>query len=365
MIFGLKSKEQYTALENENLQLKQQIEALQQDVDSSNAQYQQLSNDTSSGAQKHQQLEDLTKLLLNSTTLVGTVREALADSSSHLLENREEFNSSSHLFDQILEMVTATVGSSSSISDESSQVAEAIDSLSNVTSGINTFVSMINGISEQTNLLALNAAIEAARAGEQGRGFAVVADEVRTLAQRSAEATSEISTLIDQVNQEMTDVVKGIERVRGQSSEINSNSTSIESTANLIVDLSRKMYNVINNTTVDSFIQTVKMDHIVWKYDMYQVIQGLSNKTAADFPDHTMCRLGKWYYQGEGAEKYSSNSAFRAIENPHSEVHMHGIAALNANSQGDNAKALNEIEQMESASVNLIGALSNFAAENG
>ena len=72
MIFGLKSKEEYAALEKENLNLKMQIEALQQDVESSNSQYQQLSNDISNSTQKQQHQENLTKLLLNSVSLVGT-----------------------------------------------------------------------------------------------------------------------------------------------------------------------------------------------------------------------------------------------------------------------------------------------------
>ncbi|MCG5499199.1 methyl-accepting chemotaxis protein, partial [Ectothiorhodospira lacustris] len=108
-------------------------------------------------------------------------------------------------------VMQTTIERITTMSGEIGNTAEVIRRLQEDSARIGKVLEVIRGIAEQTNLLALNAAIEAARAGEQGRGFAVVADEVRTLARRTAESTAEIHQIIDTVQNGALDAVSAIE----------------------------------------------------------------------------------------------------------------------------------------------------------
>ncbi|WP_158890980.1 MULTISPECIES: methyl-accepting chemotaxis protein [unclassified Pseudomonas] len=112
--------------------------------------------------------------------------------------------------------VTETVNAIQSLTGTVSHTSEQIVALAGQAQGIATVVDVIRGIAEQTNLLALNAAIEAARAGEQGRGFAVVADEVRALAHRTQESTREIEQMIGGIQSGSEGAVQAMQRSRDE-----------------------------------------------------------------------------------------------------------------------------------------------------
>ena len=122
-----------------------------------------------------------------------------------------------------------------------SEASESIQLLESNAANIGSVVDVIQGISEQTNLLALNAAIEAARAGEQGRGFAVVADEVRTLAQRTQESTHEIQVIIEKLQTDTQSSVSKISHGQKMSEETN---VGVQKAGNMLQDILRSVADI-------------------------------------------------------------------------------------------------------------------------
>ncbi|TMX32612.1 methyl-accepting chemotaxis protein [Vibrio sp. Hep-1b-8] len=157
----------------------------------------------------HHQSEVLgqTQLLASATEEVSVTTQEVSNSLEFVADISR---SSTDAAEEGAKVISAAIGSIEEVGAIMTAAAGHIQQLEEASAKVDSVMDIINGIAEQTNLLALNAAIEAARAGEQGRGFAVVADEVRSLAVRTVDAVSEISGTIDTMKKESAEVIQYI-----------------------------------------------------------------------------------------------------------------------------------------------------------
>ncbi len=190
------------------------------------------------------QVQEGTFAITDNTALVATAIEELSQTSHNISKNITETASAASEINTLasvsLEASAESIQEINSLLSALLETAETVNNLKTETSNIETILNVIRSISEQTNLLALNAAIEAARAGEQGRGFAVVADEVRALAQRSQSSVNEIESML-------ASLISAGEQAQNQMN----NSSDVAKSLNVRVEHSNQLFEEIRNKVMN------------------------------------------------------------------------------------------------------------------
>jgi len=300
-----------------------------------------------------------------------------------------------------------------SISRSVAQAAEKVGTLADTSQQIGDILEVIQAIAKQTNLLALNATIEAARAGQAGKGFAIVAGEVKNLAQQTAQATEDIRdqiaairTVMESVTESMMESGATVEKgqtaiadvgakmdavaraIAAVSARINDTASAATEQTAAMEEISRTIHEiaamsergrehaeraldavaasekVVGDQFADldrlnlrhAILYRAQSDHFLWKKALAEILVGRSQKKADSLSSHHECRLGKWYDNVRDSA-YTEHPAFARLEDPHRRVHQHGRKAAELFLSGDRVAALEEFAEVDKASAEVVQLL--------
>ncbi len=333
-----------------------------------------LAEHTKRGVDK--QYEQTTQVATAMTEMSATVHD-VAQNTTQTAEAAKEADQQARAGSDVVSLVTRSIDS---LAAEVGRAVQTVRSVEQDSDRIGSVLDVIRGIADQTNLLALNAAIEAARAGEQGRGFAVVADEVRTLAKRTQDSTEEIQEMIQslqsgvqqavkvmeisqkqagetveqasQAHSALDSITRAVDTITQMSSQI---ATAAEEQSAVAEDINRNIVEITelaDSTAKDSAnshttgeqmsrqidqlinllsqfhtanvhstnLQRAMAAHLGWKVKVRGFLDGKGSLDERVAFNHAQCGFGKWYNE-VGRVEFGDMSEMREIDKPHRELH--------------------------------------------
>lgn len=359
-------------------------------------------------------------ILSSNLDSIVTASEELATSVQAIANNNtqaiEHINEAGSMATEVKGELAQSIDNIHQIQQQFDFLNAQVASLNQQIGSIGTMVQLISDIAEQTNLLALNASIEAARAGEYGKGFAVVAQEVRKLAEQTKRSVTDISqnvhtiqteafktssemltisTKITQNNQSLCDCFTDMEKMHTSLTEsihevsvispvIEEQASTFEEITATIADMNDTLVKTTDDIAISSenlftlgtiteklranisqhqinfstndIIDLAKTDHLLWRWRIENMLSGKVQLDANSVKDHTICRLGKWYFS-DGQKLFGNHTTFRSLNTIHADFHTTCSSAIHLFQQGNVQQAKDLYLQIRTLSERILKML--------
>ena len=349
------------ALKKENAELRQQLKESQQQLQANKEQYQQQLSELHQQQQllslQLQTAQQLNSVQQQGAEMLTMIQDTVNELAGNLIDERTALAKLEDIFGQTQTAIRTLETRAVHITEHANQSADTANVLDGTASSINQLISSIQEISDQTNLLALNAAIEAARAGEAGRGFAVVADEVRQLAGKANDASKQIESLIRKVIEQTNNIKAMVSQSQQSAADVSLSSKQIDAVVNQVIDRSEAMKKLIRSTTTLTYLNGLKLDYASFKALVYQALSAEQALPAS----HAEKKYNNWCTSsGYGYKHYGQLQSFKSIEQPHRGVHDAAKAAHTALQNKDSSALQRALQQLEQSSQQVVHAITRL-----